>query len=248
MKGRVYLAGAGPGDPGLITLKCRRVLGLADAVIYDALVNPDILAFVRAGAEKIYAGKKGKKGMKQEEINRLLQKHAAKGRTVVRLKGGDPFVFGRGGEEAEFLADHKIPFEVVPGVTSVSAVPAYAGIPVTDRRYTSVLTVVTGHSKEDSYAGPGLDWSNISPGGTLVILMGMENLPRIVSELLKNGWRGDTPVAIIRRGTLKDQEVVSGNLSSIIRTLRNRKKPFLSPAVIVAGPVVALRKKIAWRA
>ncbi len=242
-KGKVYLVGAGPGDPGLLTVKGRDILSSAQVVIYDALVNPAILKHAKR-AQKLFAGKKGRKSMTQDAINQLMAHHAQKGKIVVRLKGGDPFVFGRGGEEAEHLSLLGIPFEVVPGVSSVTAVPAYAGIPVTDRRFTSVLTVVTGHSKDDaSDQGPSVDWKKI-PRGTLVILMGVENFSTIVKNLLKEGWPPTTPVALIRNGTLSNQETIVGNISTIIPRLKKLKKPFLPPAVIVVGEVVGMRDRL----
>ena len=254
-KGKVYLVGAGPGDPGLLTVKGKELLKAAEVVIYDALVKPDILKWAKAGNLKIRARERrkfsslqgrGRREKEQNVINRLMLKYARKGKTVVRLKGGDPFLFGRGGEECEHLVRSGIPFEVVPGVSSVTAVPAYAGIPVTDRRHTSMLTIITGHFGNGSFQGPGVDWKKISPSGTLVILMGMENFNRIARRLKTEGWPGGTPAAIISWGTLPNQRVVMGTLSSMSEKLKRAKPPFTPPAVIVIGNVVRLRRKVDW--
>lgn len=246
-QGKVYLVGAGPGDPGLLTVRGRKVLETAQVVIYDALVNPALLDWTHPDSEKIYAGKRGKAARtEQSVINSLLVKHAKKGKVVARLKGGDPFMFGRGSEEAEHLARRKIHFEIVPGVSSVTAVPAYAGIPVTDRRHNSMLTVVTGHLGKDPLHGPGVDWDKISPDGTLVILMGMENFPKIAQTLLRKGWKTAAPVALVQWGTLPNQRILTGTLSNIVGKLKRLNPPFSPPAVIVVGSVVKLREKIDW--
>ena len=243
--GKVYLIGAGPGDPGLITVKGLRCLETADVVVYDYLANEQLLSRIREGAEKIYVGKKGgDHTLPQEQINELIIARAKEGKSVARLKGGDPFIFGRGGEEAEELAEAGIPFEVVPGVTSAIAVPAYAGIPLTHRDYTSTVAFITGHedpAKEESQ----IAWDKISTGiGTLVFLMGVGNLPRIAQELIKNGRSPETPVALIRWGTLPEQETVLGRLSDIGEIARSRQiKP---PVIILVGEVVALREKLNW--
>ena len=250
--GKVHLIGAGPGDPGLLTVKGQKRLASADVVIYDALVNPEILKASKRGARKIYAGKRGPpsqaaaRRMDQDQINLLMLRHAEAGKTVARLKGGVPFLSGRGGGEAEFLADHGIPFEVVPGVSSLTAAAAYAGIPVTDRRHNSILTVVTGHSREDTYEGPGLDWKNVPPTGTLVILMGVEKMKNIVEKLTAGGWPEKPPVACVRWGTWPKQQVVTGALDDILAKIKAARPPFSSPAVIVVGSVVNLRRKIRW--
>ena len=243
--GKVYLIGAGPGDPGLITVKGLRCLETADVVVYDYLANEQLLSRIREGAEKVYVGKKGgDHTLPQERINELIIARAKEGKSVARLKGGDPFIFGRGGEEAEELAEAGIPFEVVPGVTSAIAVPAYAGIPLTHRDYTSTVAFITGHedpAKEESQ----IAWDKISTGiGTLVFLMGAGNLPRIARELIKNGRSPETPVALIRWGTLPEQETVLGRLSDIGEIARSRQiKP---PVIILVGEVVALREKLNW--
>jgi len=243
MRGKVYLVGAGPGDPGLLTLKGRDCLARADVVVYDRLVSPSILKFAPAGAELVYAGKSPEgHTLTQEEINALLVARARAGATVVRLKGGDPFVFGRGGEEAEALAAAGVPFEVVPGVTAAVAVPAYAGIPVTHRQYTSSLAIVTGH-EADGDAPPALRWEALAhAAGTLVFLMGTRNLPEIVARLTAAGLPAETPVAVIRWGTLPRQRTVTGTLGDIAE----RAKGVANPAVVVVGRVVELRERLSW--
>lgn len=244
ISGKVYLIGAGPGDPSLITLKGKQCLQMSGVVIYDSLVNTELLKLAAPEAEKIYVGKKGKQHTKeQDEINLMLMEYAMQGKIVARLKGGDPFVFGRGAEEAEFLAEHKISFEIVPGISSAIAVPAYAGIPVTSRDYNSMLTVVTGHERGDKIATK-IEWDKISSRSTLVILMGIENLSLIINELLRHNWDVQTPVALVRHGTLPDQEILAGTLSNIL--VKAEKADFKPPAVIIVGKVVKLRKKLRW--
>ncbi|MFH1562976.1 MAG: uroporphyrinogen-III C-methyltransferase [Nitrospirota bacterium] len=243
MTGKVYLVGAGPGDIGLLTLKAVEYLKKAQTIVYDALVNPEILLFANKDAEKFYVGKKaGKHTLPQSEINQLLIDKAKEGKIVVRLKGGDPFIFGRGGEEAEFLADKEIEFEIVPGISSGLAVPAYAGIPLTHREYTSTLTILTGH-EDIIKTKSSLPWQKIAElGGTIVILMGISNLAKIVNELVNNGLNSQTPIAVIRRGTLSEQETVTGTLSDIVE----KADGIDPPAVIVIGQVVNLRQKLNW--
>ncbi|HQQ88048.1 MAG TPA: uroporphyrinogen-III C-methyltransferase, partial [Smithellaceae bacterium] len=213
--GKVYIIGAGPGDAGLITLKAVEALLAVDVVVYDNLVNEELLKFAPSQAKFIYAGKKGgDHTLSQDRINELLVKEARAGNTVARLKGGDPFIFGRGGEEAQILAENNIEFEIIPGVTSAIAVPAYAGIPLTHRGFTSTVAFVTGHedpTKEKS----DIDWSALAKIGTLVFLMGVKNLPQITKELIKNGKAPETPVALIRNGSLPTQQVLVGMLSNI---------------------------------
>ena len=243
--GKVYLVGAGPGDPGLITVKGKACLSRADVVIYDYLANPVFLDWAPKGAEIIYVGKKGgAHTMSQEAINRLIAGHAAQGKMVVRLKGGDPFIFGRGGEEAEELIKCGVAFEVVPGVTSAVSVPAYAGIPLTHRDHTATVAFITGH--EDPLKGQStVAWDRLTTGaGTLVFLMGVGNLPEIAERLIANGRSEDTPVAVIRRGTLSDQQTVVGDLGNIAR--RVRENQIHPPAVIVVGEVVRLRSALNW--
>ncbi len=244
-KGKVYLIGAGPGDPGLITVKGVECLKGADVVVYDYLVSPRLLAQAQAGAQLIYVGKQASRhALSQEEINGLLIREAGEGKVVARLKGGDPFIFGRGGEEAEALAEAGVSFEVFSGVTSAIAVPAYAGIPLTHRRYSSSVAFITGHedpSKEDS----SIDWAKLSTGaGTLVFLMGMSQLPKILEMLIKHGRDPDTPVALIRWGTMAEQETWEGTLGGLKGELEKRE--FKPPAVLVVGDVVRLREKLRW--
>lgn len=244
-KGKVYLVGAGPGDPGLLTIKGQKCISRADVVIYDFLANPILLSHARKEAELIYVGKQGgRHTASQEEINTLMVEHARQGKTVARLKGGDPFIFGRGGEEAEELVAAGIDFEVVPGITSAIAVPAYAGIPLTHRDHTATVAFITGHEdpkKEES----NIAWDKLATGaGTLVFLMGVGNLPAIAARLREYGRSPETPVAVIRRGTGSDQETVVGNLESIAEVVEEAGiKP---PAIIVVGEVVGLRKKLGW--
>ena len=243
-QGKVYIIGAGPGDPGLITVKGLKCLKEADVVIYDYLVSEEIITQARESARLIYAGKKGgAHTMPQEEINQRLVDEARQGNIVARLKGGDPFVFGRGGEEAETLAQSSIPFEVIPGVTSAVAVPAYAGIPLTHRDYTSTLAFVTGHedpTKEES----DIDWETLAGIGTVVFLMGVKNLRQITTNLMVYGKHVDTPAALIHWGTTEDQETITGTLSDIAQKAEDRK--FSPPAVLVVGEVVNLRDVLNW--
>ena len=244
-KGVVYLIGAGPGDAGLMTVKGSGLLQWADVVVYDRLVDEGLLSNVRSDAELIYVGKSsGSHTVKQDDINRILVAKAKEGKSVVRLKGGDPMVLGRGGEEAEALFKHKISFAVVPGVTSAIAVPEYAGIPVTHRGLAASFAVVTGH--EDPTKGESsVEWGELaSAADTLVCLMGMGNLAAIVDEMLKGGRSPETPVALIRDGTTPRQYTVVGKLSTIVKKAERAKlKP---PVVIVVGEVVNLRDKLAW--
>jgi uroporphyrinogen III methyltransferase/synthase len=238
--GKVYLVGAGPGDPELITLKGRRVLEEAEVVVYDRLANPRLLRYAPAGAEQIYVGKRAAAySVPQTEITELLIAHARAGRIVCRLKGGDPFVFGRGGEEAEALAAAGIPFEIVPGVTSAIAVPAYAGIPVTHRGACAAMAIVTGH-EDPGKPGSLLGWQELARGvDTLVFLMGVKNLPHVVEQLLSHGRPPETPVALIRWGTYPAQETLTGTLATIQSKVEGRQ--FDPPAIMVVGEVVRLR-------
>jgi uroporphyrinogen III methyltransferase/synthase len=245
VRGKVYLVGAGPGDPELITLKAARCLAEADVVIYDRLIDNRLLEIVPAKAELIYVGKKAAHHtIKQPEINQLLVNKAKEGKIVVRLKGGDPFLLGRGGEEAEALAGNNIPFEVVPGVTSATAVPAYAGIPVTHRSFASSLAIITGH--EDPTKGDSkIAWDKLATGAdTLVFLMGMGNLAQIADELIKNGRSPSTPVAVIREGTTPRQQTIVGTIADI--ATKAAKSGIESPALIVVGDVVKLQKQLRW--
>ena len=214
-KGKVYIIGAGPGDPGLITLRGAECIREADVILYDYLVSPEILLHAGEKARRIYVGKQGADHtLSQEEINRRLVEEAGRGNVVARLKGGDPFIFGRGGEEAEVLREAGIPFEIIPGVTSAIAVPAYAGIPLTHRNHTSAVAFVTGH--EDPTKGKSdIDWEALAGIGTLVFLMGVMNLPAIAENLIRCGKAAETPAALIRRGTTPDQETLTGTLGDI---------------------------------
>ena len=244
-KGKVYLVGAGPGDPGLITVKGFNCLRQADVIIYDRLIDSRILDDARPDAEKIYVGKaRGYHSKEQKDINQLLVKRAQEGKTVVRLKGGDPFVLGRGGEEAEALAMSNCPFEIIPGLSSVTAVPAYAGIPLTDRRLASSFTVVTGH-EDARKEKTSISWEKIAAGtDTLVCLMSVGNLVKVVEQLIKNGRPPSTPVAVIHQGTTLEQRTWVGNLGNIVAQAKQHE--FKPPAVIVVGEVVRLRSQLRW--
>jgi len=243
--GFVSLIGAGPGDPGLLTLRGAEALARADVVVYDYLANPALLAHARPGTEQIYAGKQaGRHTLSQDEINALLVERGLAGQRVARLKGGDPFVFGRGGEEALALLEAGVAFEVVPGVTSAVAAPAYAGIPVTHRGLASSLAIVTGH-EDPAKDEPALDWAHLATGvDTLVLLMGIGNLPRIVAELVAHGRPASTPVAVVRWGTLPGQQTVSGTLADIAG--RVQEAGLQPPAVTVVGAVAGLRERLRW--
>jgi uroporphyrinogen III methyltransferase/synthase len=243
--GKVYLVGAGPGDPGLISWKGLECLAQADVVIYDRLLDERLLDSAPLEAERIYVGKTvSEHALEQRGINQLLVKMAQAGKTVVRLKGGDPFVLGRGGEEAEALEQKHILFEVVPGISSAVAVPAYAGIPVTHRGRASSFAVITGH-EDPQKASSSIAWEKLATGvDTLVFLMGMRNLPQIVARLLEHGRPPDTPMAVIKNGTRPEQKVIVGNLTDIAAKVKEQH--FTSPAVIVVGEVVRLREKLRW--
>jgi uroporphyrinogen III methyltransferase/synthase len=243
--GTVYLVGAGPGDPGLITVRGLACLRRAEVVIYDNLANPVLLGEAPAGSKKIYVGKsKGRHCVPQEKINTLLAEHARAGRTVVRLKGGDPFIFGRGGEEACFLAGAGIPFEVVPGVTAGLAAAAYAGIPLTHRDYTTSLAMVTGHPTSERELDH-VDWARLAMGvGTLVVYMGISNLAEITGRLVKHGRQPETPVAVIRWATTPNQETLTGTLADIADKVA--ACDFQPPAMIIIGEVVGLRNRLRW--
>jgi len=240
--GKVYLVGAGPGDPGLMTVRGMRLLRIARVVVYDHLVNPSLLEEVPGEATRIFVGKQaGRHCISQNEINEVLINYALQGYEVVRLKGGDPFVFGRGGEEAEALADAGVPFEIVPGVSSAVAVPAYAGIPLTHRKFASSFAVVTGH--EASKPQSAVDWAKLATAvDTLVILMGLHNLPAIVAKLIAHGRSANTPAAVIRQGTIDEQETVIGTLEDIVE----KSAALKAPALIVVGDVVRLAGKLDW--
>lgn len=239
MTGKVTLVGSGPGDPGLITIKGLRALQQAEVVLYDRLIAPELLAEAPLSAEIIPVGKAaGEHSLTQAEINDLLVNEAQQGKRVVRLKGGDPFVFGQGGEECEVLAAAGIPFEVIPGVSSAIAVPAYAGIPVTHRQHASLFTVVTGRTQN----GGHVDWKALPTQGTLIFLMGVARLGEIADQLQAHGWQPTTPAAVIHRGTTCHQQVVSASLAEIATAAAHLE----APSVIVVGEVVRLQESIAW--
>lgn len=244
-KGYVYLIGAGPGDPGLITVKGRECISLADVILYDYLANEQLLSHARPDAELIYAGKVGgAHNREQRQINELLLAKALEGKIVARLKGGDPFVFGRGGEECEVLSDAGIPFEIVPGVTAGIGATAYAGIPLTHRDVTTSVAFVTGHERQ-GVEETRIDWERLSLGsGTVVFYMGIKNLPHITENLIAHGRSPETPVALIRWGTRPEQEVLTGTLADIAE--KARKAAFKAPAITVVGEVVKLRDRLRW--
>jgi len=242
--GKVYLVGAGPGDPKLLTVKAVELLKEADVVIYDRLVDESILNLAPEKAEKIYVGKRtGKHEVPQDKITELIIEKAQMGGKIVRLKGGDPFIFGRGGEEAEALVEKGIQFEVVPGVSSAVVVPAYAGIPLTHRDYASSVAIITGHRAGD--AERVIDWAKIADAvDTMVILMGVESLDAITAKLLQGGITPEKPVAIVESGTYPKQRTLIGKLGTIVKEAEAKQiKP---PAVIVIGEVANLGRKLAW--
>ncbi|HEY9627972.1 MAG TPA: uroporphyrinogen-III C-methyltransferase [Coleofasciculaceae cyanobacterium] len=243
LSGKVYLLGAGPGDPGLMTIKGKTLLECADVVIYDALVSPQILAMINPHAEQIHAGKRrGRHSLVQDETTQLLIEKAQTHAIVVRLKGGDPFVFGRGGEEMEDLVKAGIPVEVIPGITSGIAAPAYAGIPLTHRAHSSSVTFVTGHESAGKYR-PAVNWKAIAQGSeTIVIYMGIHNMPYITAQLLLAGLSADTPIALVRWGTRADQQELVGTLGSILDQIE--ASGFEAPAIAVIGSVVNLHETL----
>ena len=240
--GKVYLTGAGPGDIELLTIKALKLIQKADVIIYDRLANPEILKEAKKGVELIFVGKeKGNHRVPQDEINEIIYQCSLKYENVVRLKGGDPFVFGRGGEEALYLKQRDIKFEIIPGVTSAISVPAYAGIPVTNRGVTPSFRVVTGHRKSsDNIAN--INWASFCENETIVFLMGLHNIELIVTKLMEVGKAKDYPCAIISEGTTKNQKVVTGTLETIVK----KSKDAVSPAIIIVGEVVKLRDELKW--
>ncbi len=245
MKGKVFLVGAGPGDPGLITVKGLECIKHADVIIYDFLASEVLLKHASENSEIIYVGKKGSDHtFSQDYINALIVEKAENGSTVTRLKGGDPFIFGRGGEEAEVLIGAGIPFEVVPGVTSAIAAPAYAGIPLTHRKFASTVAFVTGH-EDPTKNKSNIDWASLARGiGTIVFLMGVKNLSQITERLMSHGMPPDTPAALVRWGTTAKQVTVTGTLDTIVE--RKNAANLKPPAVLIVGHVVGLREKIKW--
>ncbi|MDN4493735.1 uroporphyrinogen-III C-methyltransferase [Ureibacillus aquaedulcis] len=242
--GKVYIVGAGPGSVDLITVKGLRCIQQADVILYDRLINKELLEFAKPNAELIFVGKLPKlHGVIQDRIHRLLVQHARKGKIVTRLKGGDPFVFGRGAEEAEVLVEAGIPFEIVPGITSGVAAPAYAGIPVTHRDLGSSFALVTGHMQEGKE--DAINWKGLAESiDTLAIYMGVRNLPYITDQLIKNKRNPNTPVALIYWGTTEHQRTITGTLETIVDIARNEK--IENPSMILVGEVVKMREKIAW--
>lgn len=243
-QGKVFLVGAGPGDPDLITVKGLRAIQAADVILYDRLINDDLLQAAKTNAQLVYCGKlPNDHWMRQEAINQFLIKHVKNGKVVTRLKGGDPFVFGRGGEEAEALAKHDIPFEIIPGITAGIAVPAYAGIPVTHREHSSSFALVTGHRHTNS--SDHIHWESLAKGiDTVVFYMGVKNLPTIQEKMLEHGRDEMTPVAFIHWGTTKDQRTLIGTLGNIVEKVREENVK--NPAIIVIGDVVTLSNQLTW--
>ena len=244
--GTVYIVGAGPGDPDLLTFKAHRLLSTCDVVLHDSLVGDGIVDLIPEDVARVHVGKRaGGERTPQEEINRRMVEEARSGRTVVRLKGGDPTVFGRGGEEAQYLAAHDVPLEVVPGVTSAVGGPGSVGIPLTHRECSSSLTIVTGH-EDPTKPESALDWDslagNVEAGGTLVILMGVSRLPDNVAALREHGLEAETPVAMVERATLSEEEVVTGTLEDIVETAR--AEGIEPPALTVVGEVVEVRETV----
>ena len=240
--GKVYLTGAGPGDIELLTVKALRVIREADVIIYDRLANPELLEEAKSGCEFVYVGKEdGRHIMPQDDINEVIYQNALKHANVVRLKGGDPFVFGRGGEEALYLLERDIKFDVIPGITSAISAPAYAGIPVTHRGVAVSFRVVTGHESPNKKVSQ-IPWDNFKTDDTIVFLMGLHNLPKISKKLIEIGKARDYPVAVISKGTTKDQSVVVGTLENIVE----KAKDVPTPALIVVGKVVELREQLKW--
>ena len=244
-KGKVFICGAGPGDPKLVTVRAMEVLNNCDVVLYDRLVCKDLIDQIPAKCEKIYVGRSvGDSATHQDITNDLMVEHAKNGRRVVRLKGGDPFIFGRGAEEAEYLFERNIDFEIVPGITSAIGSAAYAGIPLTHRRYASSVAIVTGH-EDPKKREPIVKWDKLAKSvNTIVILMGVEELEHISYKLIKAGMNKKSDAAVIENGTTMKQRIVKGNLSNIAEIAReNKMKP---PAIIIVGKVVSLQEKLAW--
>ncbi len=239
---KVYLTGAGPGDIELLTLKAHRVIQQADVIIYDRLANPEILEMTKDGCEFVYVGKEdGRHTLPQDEINEVIYQNALKYKVVVRLKGGDPFVFGRGGEEGIYLHERGVNFEIIPGITSAISVPAYAGIPVTHRGVAVSFRVVTGHESPNKEMSQ-IPWENFKTDDTIIFLMGLHNLSKIAKKLVEIGKPKDYPCAVISKGSTKEQIVVTGTLKDIVQ----KAKGVPTPALIIVGQVVKLRDQLKW--
>ncbi|MCW3986803.1 MAG: uroporphyrinogen-III C-methyltransferase [Candidatus Bathyarchaeota archaeon] len=245
MVGKVYIVGAGPGDPELITIKAARLIRSADVILYDRLVSEETISLAKEGCELIYVGKHpGESSTTQERINEMLVEKAQEGGSIVRLKGGDPFLFGRGGEEAQVLSREGISYEVVPGITSAISVPAYAGIPVTQRHIASSVAFITGHEASTKTKGT-VEWERIAQSvDTLVVMMGIRNLGNIAERLINGGRDPKTPVAIIEKGTTKLQKTITGTLETI--EVKARIEGIKPPAITIIGKVVNLREELRW--
>lgn len=241
--GEVFLVGAGPGDPELLTIKAAKIMEIADVVLYDNLVSREIVDQVNPAAERIYVGKKSSNhALPQDEINAVLVRLARTGKKVLRLKGGDPFIFGRGGEEVETLKDNAVSFQIVPGISAANGISSYAGIPLTHRDYAQAVTFVTGHLKNGT---SDLDWpALVRPAHTVVIYMGLEALPEICRQLITHGLPETHPVAVVHKGTTKNQRVCVGTLATI--TELTREAGFAPPSLIIVGEVVQLQEKLSW--